>query len=102
MGNAHSEYIGPLSESGALGLLTFLLIVLTIYWQASKLYHSLDESTLKSLVLAIIVGFTTYAVHGLLNNYLDTDKASVPFWGFAAMLVAIEVYKDELTFDTKS
>jgi putative inorganic carbon (HCO3(-)) transporter len=27
-----------------------------------------------------------------LNNFLDTDKAFVPFWGFIAMLVAIDVY----------
>ena len=29
----------------------------------------------------------TYFVHGVLNNYLDTDKASAPFWGFLAVLV---------------
>jgi len=23
---------------------------------------------------------------------LDTDKASIPFWGFVAMLVAIDIY----------
>jgi len=34
----------------------------------------------------------TYFIHGVLNNYLDTDKASVPFWGFIAILVALDVY----------
>jgi hypothetical protein len=34
----------------------------------------------------------TYFIHGVLNNYLDTDKASVPFWGFIAVLVAIDIY----------
>jgi putative inorganic carbon (HCO3(-)) transporter len=27
-----------------------------------------------------------------MNNFLDTDKASVPFWGFTAMLVAMDLY----------
>jgi hypothetical protein len=34
----------------------------------------------------------TYFIHGTLNNYLDTDKASVPFWGFIAILVSIDLY----------
>ena len=25
------------------------------------------------------------------NNYLDTDKASAPFWGFLAILVAMDL-----------
>jgi hypothetical protein len=31
-------------------------------------------------------------VHGFLNNFLDTDKASVPFWGFTAIIVAIDLF----------
>lgn len=42
--------------------------------------------------LMIMLGLITYYVHGLMNNFLDTDKASVPFWGFTAMLVAMDLY----------
>ena len=35
---------------------------------------------------------TAVFIHGVLNNYLDTDKASVPFWGFIAILVALDLY----------
>ena len=44
------------------------------------------------LGLVAITGLVTYYLHGILNNFLDTDKASVPFWGFTALLVAIDVY----------
>ena len=37
--------------------------------------------------LSLYLGLLTYFIHGVLNNYLDTDKASAPFWGFLAMLV---------------
>ena len=47
---------------------------------------------MRSVVLVTLLGFVTYIVHGALNDFLDTDKASVPFWGFIAMLVAIDVY----------
>jgi hypothetical protein len=47
---------------------------------------------MKVLVASAYLGLMTYFIHGVLNNYLDTDKASVPFWGFIAMLVAIDIY----------
>ena len=91
-GNAHSEYLGPLSESGVLGLLTFLLIVGTVIYTAVQTYMRVNDKRLKSIVLAALVGLVTYYIHGFLNNFLDTDKLSVPFWGFTAMIVAIDIY----------
>jgi len=91
-GNAHSEYLGPLSESGILGLLTFLLIIGFVVYTAVQTYMRLTDKRLKSFVLAALVGLTTYYIHGFLNNFLDTDKLSVPFWGFTAMIVAIDLY----------
>jgi putative inorganic carbon (HCO3(-)) transporter len=37
----------------------------------------------------------TYFIHGVLNNYLDTDKASAPFWGFIALLVVLDIENTE-------
>jgi putative inorganic carbon (HCO3(-)) transporter len=91
-GNAHSEYLGPLSESGVLGLLTFLLIVGTVIYTAIHTYMRLTDKRLKSFVLAALIGLVTYYIHGFLNNFLDTDKLSVPFWGFTAMIIAIDIY----------
>jgi O-antigen ligase len=97
MGNAHSEYLGPLSEQGVLGMLGMILLVAMVYYYGSYLYHRLPEKELKGLALTIVLSLTTYFVHGVLNNYLDTDKASVPFWGFIAALVAIDVYSKNKT-----
>ncbi len=91
-GNAHSEYIGPLCESGVLGALTFIIIVIIVLSTGFRLYYSVTENETKKVVLVILLGFITYVVHGGLNNFLDTDKASVPFWGFVAALVAIDLY----------
>jgi putative inorganic carbon (HCO3(-)) transporter len=91
-GNAHSEYIGPLAESGVLGLLTFASIVIAIFYSGITLYYKMEKSSMRALLLAIMLGLVTYFVHGFLNNFLDTDKASVPVWGFAAAIVAIQLY----------
>ncbi len=91
-GNAHSEYIGPLSESGVLGVLTFIAIIICTLSTAFRLYYTLKDNEAKNIVLVTLLGFITYIVHGGLNDFLDTDKASVPFWGFVAMFVAIDIY----------
>jgi O-antigen ligase len=91
-GNAHSEYIGPLAEQGLIGSVLVLLLISMVFYRGSTLYHRLPRGQLKKVVLFTLLGFFTYVVHGILNNYLDTDKASVPFWGFIALIVAIDVY----------
>jgi len=91
-GNAHSEYIGPLAESGILGFVTFALIIIMVTWRAIILYSNSDDKQIRLLVLSVFLGLVTYLVHGSLNNFLDTDKASVPFWGFIAIIVALDVY----------
>ncbi len=87
-GNAHSEYIGPLAESGVLGLLTVLLLFGTIFIYGLRVYFNTPTGNNKELMLMAILGLVTYFTHGVLNNFLDMDKASAPFWGFTALLVA--------------
>lgn len=90
-GNAHSEYLGPLSESGILGLLSFLILIAVVIYTAINTYTRVKDTQLKKVVLVALLGLVTYYVHGLMNNFLDTDKLSVPFWGFTAMIVAIDI-----------
>jgi O-antigen ligase len=90
-GNAHSEYLGPMAESGIFGLLTYLLIIGVVIHTAINTYTRLNDYRLRSIILAALAGLVTYYIHGLLNNFLDTDKISVPFWGFTAMIVAIDI-----------
>lgn len=94
-GNAHSEYLGPLADMGLIGSLSFLAIVIIILVTGVRVYHKADDSSTKNLVMGILVAFVTYFIHGLLNNFLDSDKASVPFWGFAAILVMLDIKYSE-------
>ncbi len=91
-GNAHSEYIGPLSESGIFGLVSFLVITIISLTTGFRVYRQIKDKKLKQLVLAYILALITYFVHGSLNNFLDTDKASALFWGFIAVFVSLEIY----------
>ena len=61
-----------------------------------RLVYTVKDKSVKILTISILMGISTYFVHGFFNNFLSTDKASVPFWGFLAMLVCLDLYfKDE-------
>jgi len=92
MGNAHSEFIGPLAEEGVLGMVAMILIVIMVIYRATLFYSASGDPQNKILLLGILLGLVTYFVHGTLNNFLDTDKLSVPVWAFIAMIVSLDVY----------
>lgn len=92
MGNAHSEYLGALSETGLIGMLLFLGIVAAIFYSSITLYYKYDENNdVKILIMGIIVSLASYFIHAFLNNYLDTDKAAVPVWAMCAMVVTMSI-----------
>ena len=91
-GNAHSEYIGPLAEQGVLGTLTFLWVIAITIYTGIILYPKIRDKEVRMVLITVLLGLVTYYIHGSLNNFLDTDKASVPFWGFTAIIVAIDLY----------
>ncbi len=93
-GNAHSEYLGPLAESGLFGALLMIALMATVLYTGIRLYSGMDRSNkeMRTIVMTLTLGLITYYVHGVLNNYLDTDKASIPFWSFTASIVAIELF----------
>lgn len=97
MGNAHSEYLGPLSEMGLLGMLAMFAIVAAIFYKSITLYYRWPEEDkrTRTLLLAMIMSLVTYFVHGILNNYLDTDKAAVPIWTFCAIFIVLEAHLEK-------
>ncbi len=94
-GNAHSEYLGPLSESGVLGMLSFILVIVTVSITALRVYRNAPTRTVKILSLVMLLSLITYWTHGILNDFLDTDKASVLFWGFTAVIVSLDIHYRE-------
>ena len=90
MGNAHSEYLSMLAETGWPGLVIFLAMIAVVFTKAIKLYPNLEDAQEKWILMACILGLTTYFTHALLNNFLEMDKASVPIWAFVAIIVVLD------------
>ena len=90
-GNAHSEYLGPLCEQGILGLLLVILLLFSSMFLGYRVIFTETDYNRKVIAIGVFLGLVTYFVHGFLNNFLDTDKLSLPFWGFLSFLVCMDV-----------
>lgn len=91
-GNAHSEYLGPLAEMGFLGFLSIVVFVSVLFYKGITLYikYPKEDAEMRTVLLFMILAMVTYFFHGLLNNYLDTDKAAIPVYGVCAVIIALE------------
>jgi O-antigen ligase len=76
-----------LAEQGVPGLLFVLGLLGFCLHLGFKLHRQLNDPEQARLAMGVFLGLMTYFVHGVLNNYLDTDKASALFWGFFALLL---------------
>lgn len=91
LGNAHSEYLGILSEAGFLGTTTFVIIVFLTLITGFRVYHRSNDAFVKEITLYLLMGLITYYLHGFLNNFLDMDKIASLFWGFTAIIVVFDI-----------
>ena len=95
LGNAHSEYIGPLTEQGVPGVLLVVCVFMATFATGVRVYRTAKDKQVANMALAFTLSLLTYYIHGVFNNFLDTDKLSVPFWGFTAVIVALDVYSEK-------
>ncbi len=90
-GNCHSEYIGPTAETGFIGLITVLSMLVIVVYTGIKTHLRSKDPRNKILSLAATLALISYYIHGIMNNFLDTDKLSLPFWGAFAIILVINL-----------
>ena len=95
LGNAHSEYIGPMTEQGLPGVALVVCIFMATFATGVRVYRTAKDKQVADMALAFTLSLLTYYIHGVFNNFLDTDKLSVPFWAFTAVVVALDVYSEK-------
>ena len=91
-GNAHSEYIGALAEMGVIGSLLVLLLVIVSVYKGITTFKKAKNKESKILVIAATLAIISYFTHGILNNFLDTDKLAIPVWSCLAIITVIDIY----------
>jgi len=67
-------------------------MILKVFQSAISIYYrNLDWHT-SILTLSLICALLTYFIHGIFNNFLDTDKASIPVWATMSMIISLEIF----------
>jgi O-antigen ligase len=94
-GNAHSEYLGPLAESGVMGTVSVLLLLLAVFSTGVHTSRKAKNQEIRLLVLLSVLALTTYYFHGILNNFLDTEKLAIPVFGAMAVIAVCSVLARE-------
>src|SRR5690606_3666005 len=59
-GNAHSEYLGPLSEQGIPGLLLVISMIIAALYTGNKVYQTTKNPDHKKLSMWITLALVTY------------------------------------------
>jgi O-antigen ligase len=94
-GNAHSEYFSYLSETGIIGLIVFMgIVIYSIYLSFNILSRNITKEQ-RLIVLASLLGLITFFTHGLFNTFSDYEKMSVLYLGSLAILTKVD-------FDSKA
>lgn len=102
MGNAHSEYIGPMAEMGLPGMLIMFFLVGVMVFRGLKAYQKSVSKEARVISLSATLALVSYFIHGFLNNFLDTDKLSIPVWGCMAIIVVMDLYGTDQPAQSKN
>jgi len=90
-GNAHSEPLMYLSETGLPGFISYVVWMLAAFWIGIGTYYRSNDKFIKNMVLAALLGFTTFFFHGLVNSFIDQIKFSSLVFGSMAMIVVADI-----------
>ena len=71
------------------------MLFLTTFATGVRVYRTAKDPHTARMAIAFTLSLLTYYIHGVFNNFLDTDKLSVPFWGFTAVIVALDLYSEK-------
>jgi len=91
-GNAHSEYLGFLAESGFPALIIYLCLILAVLSTAIRIIHRSTDRHLKNLTIAVLLSILTFYFHTIFNGFLETEKIGSLYYGSLAAITALDVY----------
>ena len=90
-GNAHSEYMSALSETGIVGFVLLVVLLFYVLHIGLKLIYAPLEKEERLVVISALLGLITFYTHGLFNTFSDIDKMGVLLYGSIAILVAYDL-----------
>ena len=88
-GLVDAQYARVLAETGLLGLITFFILLFSIYMNALHTYRSTTDPLFSGLSLGYLAGFIAMVTHGIGTNTFIIVRIMEPFWFLTAMIIMI-------------
>lgn len=92
-GNAHSEYLMYLSETGIFGFLLFLFQCIYLLFLSFRIIHHTTDPHTRYIGIGLLLAIGGYLVHALVNSFLETDKIGLVFYFAMAGVVGMSMGK---------
>jgi O-antigen ligase len=90
-GNAHSEPLTYLCETGLPGFILYFVWILATIAIAIKAYYRAQDNLVKHMILAALLGLITFFFHGMVNSFIDQIKMASLVFGSIAMIVVGDI-----------
>lgn len=87
--SVHNSYLKVASETGTLGIVSFLAIYLYFYIFIIKQYFRNQNDTLRQvLLIGLFIGSGTYLGQNLANNLIFIPQLNIMFWLISALILS--------------
>jgi O-antigen ligase len=90
-GNAHSEYLGHMAETGLPGLILFLATLLIAVQSALRVVYRSVHSQWRTTALVVVLCLLTFYVHAIFNAFLETDEIGALYYASLAAIMALDL-----------
>ena len=82
-----AQYVRVITETGLLGLLTFTLLIVTLFRLAYHVFKEVVDPFYKGLTMGYLAGFIGLLFHGIGANTFIIVRIMEPFWFVTAMVI---------------
>lgn len=91
-GNAHSEYLGYLSETGLPGMLIYLASILFTLLTGFRIIYKSGDPMTRKLAMAVLLSLAPFYVHTFFNGFLENDEIGSLYYGSLAAICALDLH----------
>jgi len=99
-GFVDSQYMRVWIETGAIGLIMFLYLIISVFKQAIQASRQLVTPYYKGLVIGFLAGFIGLLFHSIGANTFIIVRIMEPFWFVAAIVITLPKIEAQEYYET--
>jgi|GEM_PF-2728893 len=87
MGQIDNNWLSLWGEYGTLGLITFILIFVSLFFQSKKIYQQINEPLIKGLALGFMALCIIFPLQAFFGPYFEVRTIAFYFWAVAGIII---------------